>query len=424
MRQFVVRSLPLLLCLAAASPALAEDLVEFLSGAKARGDVEEIRKSQREFDFRVTLGGRSVVRTYPFAQVHAVTLDGQRFVLTEKASGGENPGTAVRSRSEVLELIRSVGPTPPDWYEETPLEYPDTLDLSWPLKPPTKGWNNQVNVGQYIWDIINPNPNRWKSAVRLVHHEMTLHQNDPALLRRDMRMLGGMYFRLFQDYPRAAFWFRQADVGTGDPQSVALAECYWRLGCRPLAMETLRGRAVPLQAIKLLGDMGQTDRAVQLAGRFSQSGRVHEAYLLAGDACRLAGRYDQAISFYQRVIDADEARNEDYGQRYRGRARDSIEAIRLFEQADVRRVANGSYRDSSVGYNGPVEVEVTVADGEIADVQVTEHQEKQFYAALKDTPEQILDKQSVQDIDGTSGATITSQAIVNAAAKALAQGSQ
>ena len=92
-------------------------------------------------------------------------------------------------------------------------------------------------------------------------------------------------------------------------------------------------------------------------------------------------------------------------------------------QADVSRVADGSYRSSSIGYNGNLEVEVQVAGGQINAVKVTRHREKQFYAALTDTPGQILKKQSVQGVEATSRATITSQAIVNATAKALAQGS-
>ena len=65
---------------------------------------------------------------------------------------------------------------------------------------------------------------------------------------------------------------------------------------------------------------------------------------------------------------------------------------------------------------------MTVKSGRIESVDVTRHKEKQFYAALIDTPRQILKKQSVKGIDATSRATITSQAIVNATAKALAQG--
>jgi len=52
------------------------------------------------------------------------------------------------------------------------------------------------------------------------------------------------------------------------------------------------------------------------------------------------------------------------------------------------------------------------------------HKEKQFFAALTDIPQQIVSKQSIHGIDSLSGATVTSQAIVNATAKALASGSR
>ncbi len=103
-------------------------------------------------------------------------------------------------------------------------------------------------------------------------------------------------------------------------------------------------------------------------------------------------------------------------------AADSITAIRLFDQADVQNVADGTYSASSLAYNGVLHVEVMVAQGRIEDVRVTDHNEKQFYSALTDTTKQIIQKQSVKNIDATSRATITSQAIVNATAKALSGG--
>ena len=303
------------LCAALATPAtsLAEDTVEFLSGAKARGTMKEIRKEKKDFDFEVKLGGRSVVRTYTFDKVHAVTMKGKRYVLTKKAEAADSGEATKRTQAQVLELVNTVGRTPPVWFEATPLDYPKTLDLSWPLKPPQKGWNSQKNVGQYKWDIINPNSNRWKSGVRLLHHIMTLHKDDRALLHRDTKALAAMYYELFQDYPRAAFWFRQAKVKMPEPQAVQLAECYWRLGNKQMALATIDARSLPMNAIKLLGDMQETDRAVRLAGSFGRNNptRAHEPYLLAGDACRLVGRFDQAIEFYQKVLDTGKARNEE-----------------------------------------------------------------------------------------------------------------
>ena len=400
----------------------AADLVEFLSGAKANGTVRSIRKTEREFELEITVAGRKVIRTYPFSKVHAVTFQGKRYVLTKMPSGSDD--AIRRSRDEVLLLIKNTGSTPPDWYEETPLDYPDTLELSWPLKPPTKGWKNKVNVGQYLWDIINPNAGRWKSGVKLIHHIMSTHEDDPVLLNRDMLKLGNMYFELFQDYPRAAFWLSQATSDEPLKGNVHLAECYWRLGNEEMALDLLRGRDLPLQAIKLLGDMGYTERAVSLANRYSQSSQRHVAMLLAGDACRSAKAYDKAIKLYERVLSMGDARNKEYTIRYRGRATDSIEAIRLIETSHPAHVADGTYRDQSVGYNGPLQVELEVEAGRITNLRVTKHKEKQFYAALTDTPNQIMANQSVQDIDGTSGATITSVAIVNATAKALAGGAK
>jgi uncharacterized protein with FMN-binding domain len=71
-----------------------------------------------------------------------------------------------------------------------------------------------------------------------------------------------------------------------------------------------------------------------------------------------------------------------------------------------------------------LDVAVDVTGGKIQSVKVTKHREKQFYSALTDTEHQILERQSVRGVDGTTGATITSRAIVNATAKALASGSR
>jgi uncharacterized protein with FMN-binding domain len=219
---------------------------------------------------------------------------------------------------------------------------------------------------------------------------------------------------------------RRAGLGLrGALDGVLLAECYWRLGNKALALEILNNKTLHPQAIKLLGDMGETKRALDLAKAYGKSGTNPEAYLLAGDACRIAGRYDDAIEQYQKVIDgSSKARNEDYQLRYAARARESIAAIRLFDKADPSLVKDGTYNATTTGYSGPLEVRVKVASGRIESVDVIRHEEKQFYSAITDTTSQIIKKQSVKGIDATSRATITSQAIVNATAKAMAEGTQ
>ncbi len=411
-------------------PALAQsqDAIEFLSGAKIQGKVTNIDKQAKKVTFESKIGTRTSTRTYPYSRIHAVTFRGKRYVLTEKTGGATGTGSASnagdsvrRSRTEVETIINDIGRSAPDWLESTQLNIPNTLDLSWPLKPPGKGWNQNKNVGQFFWSVINPNPSRWKEGVKLVHLIMPRHQGDAALLRRDWMKLGTTYFELFQDYPRAAFWFRQARVTKNEPANVMLAECYWRLGNRQMALEQLKSRTMPMNAIKLYGDLGETQMALQLANQAANS-QPQQAYLLAGDACRTAEQFSQAISYYTKVLNSPKHRNKDYDNRFRGRARESIETIKLFDQADVAKVADGTYRATSTGYNGPLEVEVKVANGKIDSLRVSKHQEKQFYSALTDTTNQIIKKQSVKGIDATTRATITSQAIVNASAKALAQG--
>lgn len=428
------RLLAVSIAVALSLPALAacaQDVVEFAAGTKLEGKVTAIRKAEKEFDFSATIAGRTTSRTYPFAAVHAVTFNGQRHVLTPidsptssdgspTAASSDTSAPAVRSAAEINRLIDLAGETPPDWYDAVTIDHPDTLDLSWPLNPPTQGWNHQKNMGQFIWDIIHPNPRRWRSGIKLVHHCLTLHSDQPALLRRDMQSLGMMYFQLLQDYPRAAFWLRKAGGTPMDPSRIALAECYWRLGSKPMAMQILNSRSLPLHAIKLLGDMGETDRAVQLAMAAGNTQQAPEAFLLAGDALRQARQPQKAIEFYQRVLDSTKHRNEEYEQRYKARANESIEAIKLFDQLEVSKLADGSYNGSSTGYNGPLSVAVEVRSGRIESVEVTDHQEKQFYSALTDTPNRIVEQQGLEEVDAVSGATITSQAIVNASARALA----
>jgi uncharacterized protein with FMN-binding domain len=145
-----------------------------------------------------------------------------------------------------------------------------------------------------------------------------------------------------------------------------------------------------------------------------------EVYLYSGDILRADGNHAQAMKFYQRVLDEPEGL-KGRADLNRDRARANLEAIELYELLDISKVPDGTYTDQSIGFSGPVHVEVTVRAGRITDVNITRHEERQFYAALTDTPQQIIKKQSVRGIDATSRATVTAEAIVNATAKALAR---
>jgi uncharacterized protein with FMN-binding domain len=328
------------------------------------------------------------------------------------------------TRAQLDALIDREGKTPPNWFKDTSLNYPQSLDLTWPERP-EGGWNNQKNVGQFLWDVINPNPGRWREGVKLMHHLLTLHKDDPVKRERNMLTLGGMYHNLIEDYARAAFWYRAVGVEK-DPEeyarsAVILAECYWRLGFTDEAKKFLEKVPKSTSHAKLLGDMGDTDRAVEMALSELPDPQGY-VQLTAGDACRQTGRYAEALKFYQQVLEIELPAKNPPGRllQNRKRADANITAIKAFELFDLKKVPDGKHVSASQGYEGPVEVTVTVNRGRIDSVAVTKHREKQFYSAMTDTPAKIIAKQHVKGVDTTSNATITSEAIVNATAKALA----
>ena len=258
-----------------------------------------------------------------------------------------------------------------------------------------------------------------------MHHLLTEHKDNPETRTRVMIALGRMYFNLLEDYPRAAFWWQKAGVarGAADDQASGahLAECYWRMGSRAMAVDLLGKLPRTYPSIKLWADLGETAKALQIADAAGRGGNADIAYLYAGDACRVGGQFPKALQYYQKVL-AQEATGKGAGHitRNHNRARANIEAIKLFELSDVSRVPDGTYQASSLGYEAQVGVEVVVREGRLQSIRVTQHREKQYYSALTDTPKKLIAKQGVKGVDATSGATITSEAIINATAKALA----
>jgi hypothetical protein len=381
-------------------PVRAVDLVELRSGARVSGTI--LSRTEKDVTIRYKVGTYTYTRTYPLSLVHAITANDRREVVgeldasTSAPKAGRNtsatarrgnpgaldssPAGSPRGRAGVQALIDEVGSTPPEWYDATPLNYPQTLDLSWPKKPSGE-WNNQKNVGQFIWDIINTNPGKWREGVRFLHYLLGEHKDNPETRTRVMVALGRIYFNLLEDYPRAAFWWQKAGVARGaaeDPVAgVHLAECYWRMGSRAMAVDLLGRLPLTYPTIKLWADLGETAKALQIADAGARSGNADIAYLYAGDACRVAGQFPKALQYYQKVL-AQEATGKAAGhvKRSQDRARANIEAIKLFELSDVSRVPDGTYQASSLGYEAQVGVEVVVREGRLQSVRVTQHREK------------------------------------------------
>lgn len=398
------------------SVAVLGDEIELVSGKRHQGEL--VKETAERITFKVHRGGGSATMTFPVEKVRAITVAGQRRELVGAGAAPAAGGT-MRSRAEVEALIAGAGSTPPDWWDSTPLEYPKTLDLTW--TKPTGPWNPQRNLGQYLFSVIDANPNKGPSGARLLHHTLTVNKDRPDKLKQSMLQLGHVYVDVLEDYARGAFWLRKAEGMGGSLQlnwQVKLALCYWKLGSKQMAAEVLsRHRVVNPAVIKLWSDMGELQKAVSLAEvlarRYPDLGS-----LAAADAYRLHGRYREAEAHYQQVLSL----NQGSGalKRNKERARANLQALKAFEALDLTRVPDGTYRSSSRGYKGSITVGVTVRNSRIESVDIASHQENRALSALVAVPARIVEKQGVKGVDAVTGATITSEAVLNATAEALA----
>ncbi|MBR4752240.1 MAG: FMN-binding protein [Thermoguttaceae bacterium] len=416
--------------------SLADEII-LTTGKKGAGTI--VSETATSVEIETTVAGRVVKRTVPKNRIYSIEQNGKRRVLNDSDAGrkaaasdsvanvaSSDAGKRVeRAPDEVFKIIDRIGKTAPDWLESTPLEYPPTLDLSFPKD--VDGWDANRNFGQYVWDVINPNRDRWKSAVKLAEFLRERNANDAEVVRRIDQATGEFYFRFFQDYARAAYYWRLSGLDD-DPASAPwlgayLGECYWRLGSKEAALDVYAKTPDQFPWIKVLTEMGELDEALKLAERLALSNRPDYAFVYAGDACRAAGDYDKAIEYYRRVlaVEATPDRTVEQMERNTKRARANIIGIETFERLDLTKVPNGVYFGDGVGFAGNVRVKVVVSNGKIASVEVVEHQEKQYYSSIVDVPRQIVEKQSLKDVDAVSSATATSEAIVNATAKALSE---
>ncbi|MHC4248336.1 MAG: FMN-binding protein [Planctomycetota bacterium] len=432
----------------AASRAHAADAIEKLNGITLRGEVVE-RKPEK-VRIRISLpGGGDVEMTVPVKDIHAVTVKGVREVLNEKREAPKprprpaprraprpaavrrptpkpkpkpkpSPGNT-RTREEVLALIKKAGETKPEWWDSVQLTYPKTLDLSWP-RPSGGGWNTQRNVGQYMWSIINENPRRWKDGTKFMHYVLKLNEGNPEAHRKAMGSLAHCYHDLLGDWARGAYWYMK-DGGGEFHKLIGLADSYWKLGSKDMAAGLLARITYDssryCSAVKLWSDMGELEKALALAAASARGMRPESALMAAGDACRKHGRYRAAVVYYQKALAIPVRQKDGIQQKTRDRAQAAVRNIKVFETLDLRRVRSGTYTGTGIAYAGPLTVSVTVQGGRIAAVRVTGHRDKQYFTSVTDTPKQIVEKQSLKDVDATTGATLTSDGIVNAVADAL-----
>lgn len=323
-----------------------------------------------------------------------------------------------KSLAEVNRIIDTEGATDPSWLAGVKMNYPNTLDLTWQKPPQGSPWNQSKWLGQFIWSTINENSGQWQNGVKVMYKVMDVNKADPDKLQQTYNAVARMYFNYFKDYARAAYWWKKA----GNTDTVEMAHCFYHLGNADMAKKILTPYSDDTtrhaDVARAWADFGDFDRALKMALRRTQTGTPDVGWLAAGDVARQAQKFDEALKHYDEVlklkgktVSRDYAHNET-------RARDGYDTIKYFNLFDLSKVPDGTFKGTATGYRGPVEAVVTVQNRKITDVKVN-HKEDQYYSSITDVPAEIIAKQTVKGINATAGATMTANAIVMGAAKAV-----
>ena len=93
--------------------------------------------------------------------------------------------------------------------------------------------------------------------------------------------------------------------------------------------------------------------------------------------------------------------------------------------AEAGSWTDGTYTETAEGKKGDFEVTVTIEDGFISDIAVGDNEETpdRGGVAIEEIPAEMIEAQSV-DVDGVSGATITSDALKDAVTRCLEDASE
>jgi len=136
------------------------------------------------------------------------------------------------------------------------------------------------------------------------------------------------------------------------------------------------------------------------------------------------GNLSKAREHYAEAIRLYPTSDQPYGRhllpRYALKVKSKLDLLAM-QSLGTTRLRDGVYTGKALGYSDKQDLEVTVTlrSGKIADINV-KHEEKIDLNATRILPQRLVEKQSVQ-VDGVTGATITSQAIIDGTFQALKQ---
>jgi len=293
--------------------------------------------------------------------------------------------TAVRpSLAKALAELKD----PPDWFADTKVD----------------------------WDTRRP----WKEA-RLEVRRL-LAGNDDARARQAVK-LTWMYHR-------------KGDIGNGHEWPLYLfmgGQMAWAVREYPASLAKTAGRGPTHEYLcfaSCYAHFGEWEKALAVLDRAQKDpqrppwrtaalAKIHEH---RGDVYAAMGQPDKARSEYAAAADLYPKSEQPNGRNTLpaqvDRVRAKVELLGAKSLADVK-LTDGTYRSVVPGYSKDITVTVVVAAGRIADVKVISA-ESADRGASRTIPRRIVEANSLK-VDAISGATVTTQAIVIGAYRALKQ---
>ncbi|MFH0911090.1 MAG: tetratricopeptide repeat protein [Planctomycetota bacterium] len=327
------------------------------------------------------------------------------------------------AREEIERRIREAGRTKPEWWDKVALVYPKTLDLSW--SAPERGWDERKDLEPYLLGVVRRYPENWKAGIKLLYRVLEVNKANPAVSQKAWQNLGILYAYL-EDWPRAAYGFLKSSNSALD-----LAHSFWALGSRDLAEETLQfirpRTAHDIQrAVVLWTEIERPEKGLALAQDLIQGDDVVLGHYMTGYVHRRGGEFEKALSCFEEALSLQEQtpayrKNDPGALAEHRRIRDGVEAMRTLAGAGLAKLHDGTYRAAALGFDDLVEVRLTVEGGRIRSVEAAGRSESLASHSLTVVPREIVREQGIRGVDAVTGATVTAEAVIHAAAQAIAQ---
>ena len=290
---------------------------------------------------------------------------------------------AAAGESTLAQALKKAEKIPPDWLAGVASSY----DTSKPWK----------DARLHIRGLLGEGKNR--EAIKLTYDyivERKVQKDDHEY---------GMYLYLGGEYEWALkVYIERLELLPKGPtgEYEKLASLYLRVGEPDLAVKTLQD--------------GLT-RLPEPPWAVTSEANLHASL---GDIYAASGKTDKAVEHYETAMKLYPTSNQPYGRhllhRNVAKVQAKVDLLRR-KNLDITKLPDGTYRGAGLGYVEDVTATVTLKGGRIADIRLA-HKEKIEMGVSRTVPEQIIRTQGLQ-VDAVTGATVTTQAIVEAVYRAL-----